>query len=192
MAFGRNAEGRTMRAGGWGYIFGDEGGAFDIVRQALRDALRREEGWGRPTSLRRALLDATGAPDANTLLHDWYKPEVNRQEIAALSKVVSAAADEGDVAAEDILSMAGYSLAFYAQSLSYALFPDVKDVPVAYIGGVFQNRLVRNRFISVVQGDNAHLSVVAPAMNPAAGAVLTALRLAGNSSQISGPSDSVK
>ena len=37
--FGRNAEGRTARAGGWGYIFGDEGGGFDITRQALRAAL---------------------------------------------------------------------------------------------------------------------------------------------------------
>src|ERR1700735_156549 len=29
IAFGRNAGGRTARAGGWGFIFGDEGGAFD-------------------------------------------------------------------------------------------------------------------------------------------------------------------
>src|SRR5450631_85200 len=31
IAFGRNAEGRTARAGGWGYLFGDEGGGFWIV-----------------------------------------------------------------------------------------------------------------------------------------------------------------
>jgi N-acetylglucosamine kinase-like BadF-type ATPase len=45
MAFGRNRRGKTMRAGGWGYLFGDEGGAFDVTRQALRAALRDEEGW---------------------------------------------------------------------------------------------------------------------------------------------------
>ena len=28
IAFGRNSAGRTARAGGWGYLFGDEGGAF--------------------------------------------------------------------------------------------------------------------------------------------------------------------
>src|SRR5262249_4469681 len=44
IAFGRNAAGRSMRAGGWGYIYGDEGSAFDIGRQALRAALRLEEG----------------------------------------------------------------------------------------------------------------------------------------------------
>ena len=47
IAFGRGSDGREARAGGWGYVFGDEGGAFDIVRQALRAALRFEEGWGR-------------------------------------------------------------------------------------------------------------------------------------------------
>src|SRR5580658_3817706 len=38
IAFEKNARGETARVGGWGYIFGDEGSAFDIVRQALRAA----------------------------------------------------------------------------------------------------------------------------------------------------------
>src|SRR5208282_6278819 len=69
IAFGRNAEGRTARTGGWGYIFGDEGGAFDIARQALRAALRMEEGWGPETALRRMLLEATGAATVNQAQH---------------------------------------------------------------------------------------------------------------------------
>ncbi len=52
IAFGRNGRGQTARAGGWGYMFGDEGGAFWIASQALRAALRQEEGWGPDTSLR--------------------------------------------------------------------------------------------------------------------------------------------
>jgi len=82
IAFGRNAAGRTARAGGWGYLFGDEGGAFSIVRQALRAALRHEEGWGAPTELRPALLEATGAASANDLLHRLYTAEFTRQRIA--------------------------------------------------------------------------------------------------------------
>ncbi|HUP03482.1 MAG TPA: BadF/BadG/BcrA/BcrD ATPase family protein, partial [Bryobacteraceae bacterium] len=42
IAYGRNAEGIAARAGGWGFAFGDEGGAFDLVRQALRAVLRME------------------------------------------------------------------------------------------------------------------------------------------------------
>ena len=34
IAFGRNSVGRTARAGGWGYTFGDDGGAFDQIGRA--------------------------------------------------------------------------------------------------------------------------------------------------------------
>ncbi len=61
MAFGRNAAFETARAGGWGYIFGDEGGAFDLTRRALRAALRFEEGWGRPTVLRERSAERNGS-----------------------------------------------------------------------------------------------------------------------------------
>ena len=50
IAFGRNAQMQTARAGGWGYIFGDEGGGFDIAKNALRRALQFEEGWGPATT----------------------------------------------------------------------------------------------------------------------------------------------
>ena len=64
ISYGRNASREVARVGGWGYVFGDEGGGFDITRQALRAVLRHEEGWGPGTALREALLSATGAGDA--------------------------------------------------------------------------------------------------------------------------------
>src|SRR5258706_176871 len=80
--------GRAARAGGWGYIFGDEGGGFDITRQALRAALRFEEGWGPATALRVMLLQATGARDANDALHRFYTQEYPRPRIASFSRLV--------------------------------------------------------------------------------------------------------
>src|SRR5262249_6073644 len=96
IAFGRNASGKTARAGGWGYLFGDEGGAFYIVRQAVRAALRFEEGWGQATSLHRLLIDATATHDVNDLMHRFYTPEFPRPRAAALSTLVDQAAEQGD------------------------------------------------------------------------------------------------
>ncbi len=36
IAYGRNAEGRGARAGGWGYVLGDEGSGYWLGRLALR------------------------------------------------------------------------------------------------------------------------------------------------------------
>jgi len=36
IAFGRNAAGSTARVGGWGYIFGDEGGGFERIEDAIQ------------------------------------------------------------------------------------------------------------------------------------------------------------
>src|SRR5258706_14240948 len=95
-AFGRNAAGRAARAGGWGYIFGDEGGGFDITRQALRAALRSEEGWGPATSLRDTVLQETGATSANDALHRFYTAEYSRPQIASLSRLVDDARNAAD------------------------------------------------------------------------------------------------
>src|SRR3954454_8484320 len=72
MAFGRNGEGEWSRAGGWGYAFGDEGGAFYLARQVLRAALAFEEGWGPPSKLYRKLLNAAEAKTADQILRRFY------------------------------------------------------------------------------------------------------------------------
>ena len=66
---------RRPRAGGWGYVFGDEGGAFGIVRKALRAALRQEEGWGPETALTSLLLKECEAENVNELMHRLYTEE---------------------------------------------------------------------------------------------------------------------
>jgi len=178
IAFGRNAEGRTARAGGWGFAFGDEGGAFDIVRQSLRAALRFEEGWGPPTALRDALLEATGARDANDLLHRFYTDEFPRPKIAALAKVVDQVALAGDAAARDVLNGAAQSLATFAASVRTQLFRAGEIARVSYVGGVFRSAMVLSRFRALMELEECN-RVEAPKFGPAAGALLEAYRAAG-------------
>jgi len=178
IAFGRNAAGHTARVGGWGYIYGDEGGAFDLVRQALRAALRAEEGWGQRTALRDLLLARTGAASANDLLHKFYTSEYPRDKIATYAPIVEQAAGEGDRAAIDILHAASQQLAMLASMVRRQIFNEGDIVLTAYIGGAFRSVALLERFRALVELEEG-IQCIAPAMEPAAGALLEAYRLAG-------------
>ena len=178
IAFGRNLQGRTARAGGWGYVFGDEGGGFDLSRQALRAILRAEEGWGSPTALRKKFLSAGGADSANELLHLFYTTDFPRPQIASFSKLVDEAAREGDAVARELLFQAAQQLAMLAAAVRDQLFAEGEVVAVAHIGGVWRSDLLRERFRALIELRGAsHVSP--PIFGPAAGALLEAYRLGG-------------
>jgi N-acetylglucosamine kinase-like BadF-type ATPase len=178
IAYGRNAEGRTARAGGWGYVFGDEGGAFDLVRQAVRAALRHEEGWGHSTALREALLEATGASNVNDLLHRFYTPNYPRARIASYAALVDEAGRNGDAIARDILHGAAQALATFVAAVRRQLFHRGERARISYIGGVFRSQILRERFAMLVQLES-DVPVHPPALGPAAGALIEAYRMAG-------------
>ena len=183
IAFGRNAEGRAARAGGWGYIFGDEGGAFDIVRQALRAALRMEEGWGPPTGLREILLEATQSTSANQVLHRFYTDEWPRSRVATVAAIVDQAAINGDPVAQEIVGAAATQLAMLAASVRTQLWKPGAAIDVAYIGGVFQSRMLLERFRFLVEMEEG-ARCGPPLHGPSEGALLEAYRGAGLNPQI--------
>jgi N-acetylglucosamine kinase-like BadF-type ATPase len=178
IAFGRNAAGRAVRVGGWGYIFGDEGAGFDISRQALRAALRFEEGWGPPTALHGVLLEATASRSANEALHRFYTDEWPRSRVATLAKLVDRAGAEGDAVARDILLAAGQQLAALTGSVRRQLWNAGEAVAVAHIGGMFRSDLLRERFRMLVEMEEGN-RCAPPVYGPAAGALLEAYRAVG-------------
>src|SRR5579885_2889508 len=173
IAYGKDSHGATARAGGWGYIFGDEGGAFDLVRQALRAVVRHEEGWGPRTSLREAMIEATGASDANDLLHRFYTEQYPRDRVAGLARLVDGAASAGDAVAREILGRAAQDLATLLAAVRAQLFRPGETVLVSYAGGVFQNTAIRERFRMLVELDSSN-RFLAPRYGPAMGALIEA------------------
>ncbi len=191
ISVGRNAEGKTARAGGWGYIFGDEGGGFDLTRQALRSALRHEEGWGPPTAITGLLLEETGATSMNDLLHRFYTTDWPRPRIASLSKIVDHAALSGDPVAQDLIHAAAQQLAGYTAAARGMLFQPYEPAHVAWIGGVFRSELLLMRFRMLVELEEGNLTA-APQYGPAAGALIEAYRAAGISPRLQNVPDQEK
>ena len=178
MAFGRNREGKTARAGGWGYAFGDEGGGFDIVRQALRAALREEEGWGPKTALRDALVSSAGATSANDLLHRFYTDEYPRERVAAFAKLVDRIARDGDAVAREILLAGAQQLATLASAVRAQIFDGKAACGISYLGGVFRSEILLGRYRMLMELDEGN-RVAEPEYGPAAGALIEAYRTAG-------------
>lgn len=182
IAYGENAHGESARAGGWGYLYGDEGGGFDIARQALRAALREYEGWGPHTALTPALAELTGAVNANEALHRLYTAEWPRARVAGLAITVDRIASEGDPVAVEILRAAAQQLAMLAASVRRQLWNEdpihISPIHLSWIGGVFQSQILLERFRALALLDG-NTEAAPPRRSPAAGALLLAYRVAG-------------
>jgi len=174
VSMGRNADGQVARAGGWGYAFGDEGGAWGIVREAMRAALRIDEEWGPPTLVRELLLQATGESDLHTLRRKFYTEDYPRPRVASFARLVDQAARQGDPVALGILESAADHLVSLTQVVRNRLFSPAGPVNVACIGGVFQSDIIRARFTSELEADSA-FHVVPPVHEPPVGALLLAI-----------------
>jgi N-acetylglucosamine kinase-like BadF-type ATPase len=178
IAYGRNSTGQTGRAGGWGYIYGDEGGGFDLTREAVRAALRMEERWGPSTTLRDKLLNAVGADNANDLMHRFYTTDFPRPQIASYSKLVDEAAREGDRVAIEILNRAAQQLAGFASSVRQALFAKNEPATVCPVGNVYKSEILRTRFEMLIGLEEAN-TFAEPLYGPASGALIEAWQMAG-------------
>src|SRR5262249_13879716 len=82
IAYGRHL-GEAARAGGWGYVLGDEGSGYWIGRLALRAVVRHVDGRGKPTSLTPLLLAHFNVTRASELIQKVYHDDINPAAIAA-------------------------------------------------------------------------------------------------------------
>ena len=137
IAYGRNESGEASRAGGWGYVLGDEGSGYWIGRLALRAVVRHADGRGRVTSLTPRLLAHFEVERATELIHKVYHEELSPRSIAAAAKYVQHARDEGDIVATGILNRAADELMTAATAVMTRL--ELLERPFTFVlaGGMF-------------------------------------------------------
>ena len=110
-AWGRNAAGEEARAGGWGYLLGDEGSGYWLGREAVRHSLRRMNQGLAADQLTAALLAACGVDHPNRLIALFHSPETGRRFWAQQARLVVDAAAAGHEASQKLLDQAGKDLA---------------------------------------------------------------------------------
>lgn len=144
VAWGRTADGRQARAGGWGYVLGDDGSGYGIARAAVRHALTRLDAGLGPDALTRRLAAACGIERPGLLLDDFYaRPE--RRRWAERSTLVIELAEEGDPAAAQIVADASLALAGLVEAVSLRL---ALAGPVVVAGGVLVHQPLVRRLVA--------------------------------------------
>ncbi|WP_262105959.1 N-acetylglucosamine kinase [Arthrobacter sp. Marseille-P9274] len=95
--WGTDGAGREARAGGWGYLLGDEGSGYWLAREAVRHALRRRDQGLEADELTRTLLADCGLAEPVDLISAFHGG-AGRAYWAQRSRVVIDAAGRDPVA----------------------------------------------------------------------------------------------
>jgi N-acetylglucosamine kinase-like BadF-type ATPase len=168
------AAGREERAGGWGYLLGDEGSGYWVVREALRELALRQDTRAPFGPLGAAVMGAARCPDMASLLQRWYdRPAPD--EWAALAPLVL---DCRDPFGEEIAERTALALAS-AISAVHVRLGGPQGLPVLLAGGLLtQHQDVAARTVRTIRYRLPDADVRLLGEPPVAGAVRLALRAA--------------
>lgn len=177
--YGESANREPVRAGGFGFLFGDEGSSFAIARTALASAMRISDR-GVLTDLGAAALAYFDCSDLRALARMVSLRWIGRPQLASFARVVFDAARLGDPEAAGIVDDAAAALAGLGQLLVEQLgSADIAAVPVAFTGGAVENAEFRAAVGRRLESATPLARVVLPAHEPAVGAALLAIEAAG-------------
>src|ERR1700674_3333533 len=112
IAYGRDANGHTARAGGWGFAISDEGSGHWIGRRAI-SAILSAHDQGRETAVTAMILQAWKLRTIDELVRQANSTPP--PDFPRLFPIVLRAADEGDSIARGLLNDAGANLAALAR-----------------------------------------------------------------------------
>jgi glucosamine kinase len=186
IAYGRDRQGNTARAGGWGFVIGDEGSAHWIGRTAVNAVLRAADASGAAAAndgileLYSPFATALGRAWGVTMLADLARAanSIPPPDFAALFPTVASSPD--DLAAE-VLTRGGRELAQIAAIVARRLFADSDEapVPVAMTGGVFRHApFVGQIFYNELRRLDPRVEINPQVVEPVEGALRMARRAA--------------
>ena len=165
VVYGRTPDGETVRAGGWGYLLGDEGSGHRLGRLALGAVCRAYEG-GEETTLTEAVGSMLGVASVDGIISLVYGGGVVLSELAPL---VLESAVTGDGAAFAILREETDALAEQLERLAMSA-PEIEP-QYALFGGLSGVSLFAHNLRSAVRRRMPHWQPVATEALPVSGAV---------------------
>jgi glucosamine kinase len=172
VAWGRRGDQHT-RAGGWGYLLGDEGSGYWVAREAVRRTLARVDRGEPADHLGQQLAADCGLQVPEQLLDHFYA-QPDRRYWAGRARVVFELAGSGDPQSGPIVEAAAHALAKLAIAVGSRL--DASG-PVVLAGGLVVHQPALQKLVRRRLAEHHFTDVRVLAVDPVRGAVELAQRL---------------
>jgi N-acetylglucosamine kinase-like BadF-type ATPase len=177
--YGENQEGESWRCGGWGHLLDDGGSSYDIGRRAMVALVRSVDGRLPSFPIGGEIMAAINIESSQQILRRIHHDGLSRSEIAALARLVTKSADNGDKASQQIINEAVEDLALLVETTARVLFKD-GNPNVVLLGGIAESSdIYRRAVVSAINRRCPGVDVVKPKLPAVIGAGLLALRQLG-------------
>jgi N-acetylglucosamine kinase-like BadF-type ATPase len=172
------ADGRRHWCGGWEHLADDAGSAYWIAVEAIRVAVRVEDGRLPPSALRDLVFDRWPLAEPRALAERLSRPDLDRASLAIMAPDVIALA-AADILARSIVERAAIHLARLVEVTASRLFePEPSELILT--GGLARSGPPFTPFlVSDIQVVAPGVRIVEPELPPVLGAVIEAARMAG-------------
>lgn len=179
IAYGINEGGEEGRAGGLGYLMGDEGSAWWIGINALQAAAAAADGRGPETAILPFVLEHFNIPTIRHLHGILYNESFQRPMVSGLTVEIAKLAAT-DWVARDIMTAAADLLARMVVATIRQIHAEGDSVLVYPTGGVWRaGDVVMTPFRNRLDTDWPTAEILTPHFEPVYGALIRAYQQAG-------------
>ena len=181
IAYGRNAEGKLARCGGFGPGIGDDGSAYWISLKTINEYTKQKDGRKEKT----ALVDILEKEYEITYKYEivdvvFNRLKFNRTDLAKFSTICFLAAEAGCPACREIFREASEAIFEHIKAISKEL-NFTEEFVVSYTGGVFKaGKYILEPLEEMIKKSGLKCYLQEPELDPWNGAALLAYTLAGN------------
>lgn len=162
ICFGKNAEGKTARSGGYGHIIDDGGSGYALGRDVLSTAVRAVDGRGNSWGILNAVYAQINGCLPSDIVSFVYSPETEKSDIAKFAPIALRQAELGDWEAWRILERGAGELYELVKAVQQRL--DLRGCRIALLGGLLSGE---NPYRNAVAQKLTYLGTVVPAAHDA-------------------------